>query len=420
MDSKQIVIIGGGAAGSAAAQVLHQSELNLEVVVVGAENRLPYNRTTVNKGLLSGAVSAEDIAMPGMDMPGVHWRIGRTAVRLDTADRSVQLDDGTSIAADAILLAPGATPRNLPGSIIGDASSNRVLSLRNLADTQRLRAMLEDTSRRVLIAGAGLIGTETAGILLAAGADVTLTDPSPLPMQNHLGQTVARWVAEAHAAAGADFRTRTAVSAVQTIGNNLQVTLDSGSQREVDLVLTAFGVTPATQWLADAGVRLQDGPRPGAIIVDGHHRVDGVPGVYAAGDAAAAPGPNGIPVRVEHWGAALSQGRTAATTILNDLGDRPSAPPPAESPSSYSTYVHGTKLTIVGTASGSTREQLVLGEVGAPRFAVSFFDAEDRITGAVGVGGARAVNRLRPFIASGATSSQIDAAGDTAMAGTAL
>lgn len=418
MVSTRILIIGGGAAGSAAAQVLHQSELNLEVVVVGAENRLPYNRTTVNKGLLSGAVSAEDIALPGMDMPGVTWRIGRTAVGLDTADRSVQLDDGTSIATDAILLAPGATPRNLPGSI-DDASRNRVLSLRNLADTQRLRVLLEDTSRRILIAGAGLIGTETAGILLAAGADVTLADPSPLPLQIHLGPTVARWAAEAHAAAGVDFRARTTVSAVQTVGNNLQVTLDGGSQREFDLMLIAFGVTPATQWLADAGVPLQDGPRPGAIIVDEYHRVDGVPGIYAAGDAAAAPGPNGIPVRVEHWGTALSQGRTAATTILKDLGGRPSAPSAAVSPSSYSTYVHGTKLTIVGTASGSTREQLVLGEVGAPRFAVSFFDAEDRITGAVGVGGARAVNRLRPFIASSATSSQIDAAADTATAGTA-
>ncbi|GAB3252448.1 NAD(P)/FAD-dependent oxidoreductase [Arthrobacter pigmenti] len=408
MVRKRILIVGGGGAGSAAAQALQQAEPNVEVVVVGAEDQLPYNRTTVNKGLLSGAVKTEDIGLPGMDLPGVHWQIGRRAVGLNTASRTVELDDGRTIDADAVLLAPGAAPRKLPASVT-DENHTRVVTLRNLADTHRLRELIDETPRRIVIAGAGLIGTETAGVLLGAGCGVTLTDPSSLPMQNQLGATVAEWVARAHSAAGVDFRAASTVSEVRAAGENLRIAFDGGSHLEADILLVSFGVAPATHWLDGSGIPLQGGARPGAILVDGHQRVEGIRGLYAAGDAAAVPGADGIPVRIEHWGVALAQGRSAAAAILNDLEGLPYQPLPASSPTSYSTYVHDTKLTIVGTLSAGVREQFILGDVTSPRFAVAFFDTEDRITGAVGVGGARAVNQLRPFIARRAAASEIDA-----------
>lgn len=414
MMRKRILIIGGGAAGSSAAQALHQSGADLEVTVIGTEDRPPYNRTTVNKGLLSGAVDAEDIVLPAMELPGYTWQLGATARALDPSARTVELASGTTFKADAVLLSTGAKPRALSAAVDGGAG-NRVLSLRSAADTQRLRALaVVDLPGHVVLSGAGLIGTETAGVLLDAGCRVTLTDPSPLPMRRHVGDTIAQWVGASHRAAGVDFRPANTIKKIGTADEALQVSLADGTTLRADVVLASLGVTPATGWLEGSGIPLQQGRRPGAVLVDQDQRVMGVPGIYAAGDAAAVPGPDGIPARVEHWGAAISQGRTAAATILRDLsGEEPGIGPlaPTTPPGvvSYSTYVHGTKLTILGSPSNGVREQFILGDLDAARFAVAFFDAKNRITGAVGVGGARAVNQLRSAIARRAHASEVEA-----------
>ena len=114
MGTTRVLVVGAGAAGSAAATVLAQAAAELEVEIVGAEDRLPYNRTTVNKGLLSGAVDAAGIALPGMDLPGVTWRLGERVVHLDPMNRSVRLAGGEQLTADAVVLAVGARPRRLP------------------------------------------------------------------------------------------------------------------------------------------------------------------------------------------------------------------------------------------------------------------------------------------------------------------
>jgi threonine dehydrogenase-like Zn-dependent dehydrogenase len=118
MGTRRVLVIGAGAAGSAAAAVLLHA-VELDVVVVGEEDRSPFNRTTVNKGLLSGAVDDEGIALPGMDLPGVTWRLGERVVQLDPTARSVRLTDGEQLAADAVVLAVGAQPRRLPLSVEG-------------------------------------------------------------------------------------------------------------------------------------------------------------------------------------------------------------------------------------------------------------------------------------------------------------
>jgi len=158
-------------------------------------------------------------------------------------------------------------------------------------------------------------------------------------------------------------------------------------------------------------------PHDAGVLVDAQQRVIGRPGLYAAGDLAAVPGPDGTPLRVEHWGAALEQGRNAAQALLADLGVLPptEAGPAAATPPvpSYSTYVHATKLTILGWPAAAVAERPVLGRAGDPRFALALIDASERVVGAVGVGGARAVNQLRPLIARRAAASELDADSNT-------
>src|SRR6478609_7978014 len=189
MGTTRVLVVGAGAAGSATATVLAQAAAELEVVIVGAEDRLPYNRTTVNKGLLSGAVDDAGIALPGMDLPRVTWRLGERVVHLDPVNRSVRLAGGEQLSADAVVIAVGARPRRLP---IEDPGGNRMLTLRSADDTARLRDQLTPGAP-VLVVGAGLIGTETSGVLRQAGHAVVLVDAAATPMAPLVGPTVAEW-----------------------------------------------------------------------------------------------------------------------------------------------------------------------------------------------------------------------------------
>jgi 3-phenylpropionate/trans-cinnamate dioxygenase ferredoxin reductase component len=406
VERQRVLVVGAGAAGCAAATALKQGAPRLDVVVVGAEDRLPYNRTTVNKGLLIGAVSDEEVGLPGLKDLGVSWRLGQRVRSVDPSARLVELADGSRVTADAIVLATGANPRPLPAAI-DPAATDRVLTMRTASDSARLREVL--TARpacHVVIAGAGLLGAETAGSLHTVGATVTLVDPAARPLSRQLGATAAGWVHDEHLRAGADLRTGTGVAAVGTAAHAVVVTLDDGETVPADVVVASLGVTPAVEWLRDSGIPVADG-----VPVDAGMRVLDRPGFYAAGDLAAVPGPDGAPIRTEHWGSALAQGRAAATSVLADLGlGEPREQPPALEPPGYSTYVHGTKLTIVGWTHAAVDEVIVHGKVGDQRFTIALLDPDDRITAAVGVGGARVANRLRGLIARRAEIGEVDRA----------
>jgi 3-phenylpropionate/trans-cinnamate dioxygenase ferredoxin reductase subunit len=399
----RVLVVGAGGAGSAAAAALSRAGVGLQVVVVGEEPCMPYNRTTVNKGLLSGAVDDDGVALPGMHLPGVIWRTGSRAVRLDPGARQVTLAGGHRLEADSLIIATGARSRSLPLELSGPVRDH-VLSLRSAQDSARFRARLKDESG-VLIVGAGLIGTETAGVLAADGHLVHLVDATTTPLLRLLGKTVAEWALQAHRAAGVEVRTGTTVTRVLRTGSGaLAVRLSDGATVMPAVVLVALGAVPRTDWLLDSGIGLS---RDGAVAVDPQQRVPGWPRIYAAGDLAAVPGPDGQPARVEHWGAALSQGTAAARAALADLRlADPKDPGPAELPS-YSTYVHGTKLTILGWPQKATGELLLQGAPGDDRFAIALSDQRGCLVAAVGVGGARAVNRIRALLEQQAPVSEL-------------
>ncbi len=256
----------------------------------------------------------------------------------------------------------------------------------------------------VLIAATGLLGSETAGSLRTLGASVSLVDPASRPLSSHLGAAAADWVRGEHLRADVDLRTGTGVAAVDAAGQAVVATLDDGSTVQVDVVVASLGVSPAVDWLRRSGLPVADG-----VPVDAGMRVLDHPGFYAADDLAAVHGPDGALVRTEHWGSALGQGRVASASVLADLG---LAEPADEAlpvvPPGYSTYVHGTKLTIIGWAHAAVDEAVVHGAVGDQRFTIALLDSGGRITAAVGVGGARVANRLRALIARRAHIGEVD------------
>jgi 3-phenylpropionate/trans-cinnamate dioxygenase ferredoxin reductase subunit len=392
MSMKKVVIVGAGPAGTAAAVSLRAHGFAGTVTIVRSEREMPYNRTTVNKGILTGAATAQSIALPETADLDVEWVEPDPAARLDAANRTLFLASGRRLEYSALIISTGAHPR--PAPFAPTAPARGYFELRNLPDAVRLRQRVADHPASVLIIGAGLIGIETAGILAAVGCTVTLSDPSPLPMESRFGRNIAQWIEDRHGAH--EIRLRTGVRALSVSEDEaagLATAFEDGGLHVSDVVISSIGVTPTTDWLAASGLTLEDG-----IVVDHDLRAIGVPGVYAAGDVARIRGA-GTDTRLEHWGAALNQGRIAARSALEDLqGPVASAASANELVPSYSSYVHGTKMTVIGNGRNHTRDVLIHGTVDDERYTVALLDAEDRMLGAIGVGGARVVNRLKPAI----------------------
>jgi 3-phenylpropionate/trans-cinnamate dioxygenase ferredoxin reductase subunit len=392
MSLEKVVIVGGGPAGTTAAVSLRNSGFTGGITVVRSESELPYNRTTVNKGILTGAATADSVSLPEAAHLDVEWLEPDPAVRLDAEKRTLQLASGRRLDYSAVIISTGAHPR--PAAFAPPPSTPGYFELRNLPDALRLRQRVAEQPATVLIIGAGLIGVETAGILAAAGCTVTLSDPSPLPMKARFGRNIAQWIEGSHGDHRVRLRTGVrAVSVTAGRAGSLVTAFDDGGECVADVVISSIGVTPTTGWLADSSLTLEDG-----IVVDHGLRAIGVKGVYAAGDVARIRG-MGTDARLEHWGAAISQGRIAARSALEDLlGPLEVAGGSVELVPSYSSYVHGTKLTVIGNGRSHARDILVHGSPDDERYTVALLDAEDRILAAIGVGGARVVNRLKPAV----------------------
>lgn len=398
-----VVVVGAGAAGASAVTELRRAGYDGPLTVVGAEPLAPYNRTTVNKGLLQGTMTLASVALPVPDDDGTTWLRGVRAVSSDLAARVVRLDDGRELAYDALLVATGASPRPLPVPVDATAA-DRVHVLRTAGQAAELRdglatvAVARGGRARVAVVGAGVLGSELADTLAADGHAVSLLSRADLPMHAALGDTVAGWLRRQQEQA-LHARYGSTVEAVASAGTALRLDLAGAAPLEVDLVVVALGVTPAVGWLAGGALTLDDG-----VVVDPWLRARGATAVYAAGDLAR-PDASPRPSRVEHWGHALAQGAHAGKVIAHDLGVADD-PGPFTAARSFATRLHGKAVNVLGSRAAADREVVLAGDVADSAVTVAFVDASDRVCGAVSLGSPKVANRLRPVVAAGGTLEQ--------------
>ena len=301
-----IVIIGGGAAGVAAAEMLRRRGYDGPVTLISADADPPVDRPNLSKDFLAGEAQDDWIPLWPHDFYAEHridLLLDRRVAAIDTVNRVVRFADGSEQPFGALLIATGADPVRLP---IQCAQDDQVRYLRSFADS---RAIVEraSTAAHVVVAGASFIGLEVAASLRARGIAVDVVAPEATPLERVLGPDVGRFVQGLHEAHGVTFHLGQTVARI----DGRTVSLSDGSAIDCDFVVVGAGVRPAVSLAEQAGLAMDRG-----ILVNEYLETS-APGVFAAGDVARWPDPHtGDRIRVEHWVVAERQGQTAACNIL--------------------------------------------------------------------------------------------------------
>ena len=301
-----IVIVGGGAAGVAAAEMLRREGYDGTLTMISADADPPVDRPNLSKDFLAGEAQDDWIPLWPNDFyveQRIELVLGRRVSSIDPTNRTVRLDDGSDRSYGSLLLATGAEPVRLK---IPGADEDQVRYLRTFADS---RAIVERaaTAKHVVVVGASFIGLEVAASLRARGIDVDVVAPGSAPRERVLGVEVGQFVRSVHASRGVTFHLGQTVAQV----DGRKVTLSGGATLDSDFVVMGVGVKPALAIAEQAGLAMDRG------ISVNEYLETSAPGIFAAGDVARWPDAHtGERIRVEHWVVAERQGQVAARNML--------------------------------------------------------------------------------------------------------
>lgn len=300
----QVVVVGAGLGGLRAAESLRGQ--GFDVMVIGDEPHLPYNRPPLSKESLKGGVEVEELHFRRKH-DDIDWRLGASATGCSLASRVVYVDDA-AYTFDGLVIASGIRPRHLP------VPGPQPPVLRTAEDSLALRERLTPGAS-LLVVGAGFIGCEVAATARQLGCEVTVTAYDAEPMLRPLGPELGAAMKAHHEAHGVTFHLGQGVSEFHKDG----VTLADGTRLAADVVIEAVGSVPNVEWLHGNGLNLEDG-----VLTDNLMRVvqpakgDGsdVP-VVAVGDIARFPNPrfDDVPRRIEHWNLPTETGKRAGQTL---------------------------------------------------------------------------------------------------------
>ena len=380
-DRRTFVIVGGGLAGGKAVEALRAEGFDDRLVLVSAEAELPYERPPLSKSYLAGESTAAEARVNDEAFYAEHdveLQLGRTVTRLDPGAHRVELDDGSSLDYDRLLLATGAVPRRPP---IDGADLPDVHVLRTIAHSDTLRGLLRP-GVRLAIVGAGWIGCEVAATARGLGADVTLLEQAENPLEAVLGPQLGAFFASVHRSHGVDLITGASVAAIEP---GLRVRLADGATIECDAVLIGVGVAPATALAEQAGLELENG-----IVCDERLRTSAAD-VFAAGDVAAAAHPRyGRRIRVEHWANAGEQGTHVAKSMLGS--DEPYDALPF-----FFTDQYDLGMEYLGHHDPSDR-LVIRGDLDGARFQAFWIGADGRVTAGMHVNDWDATDPIRALL----------------------
>lgn len=382
---RRLVVVGASLAGLRAAEAARASGFDGQVVLLGDETHLPYDRPPLSKEFLgSGHEPGFRTRDHLVDELGIELRLGERARGLDVAAGTV-LTGGDEVPYDALVIATGARARTLPtaGGLRG------VHSLRTLDDARAIRDALDAGARTVVI-GAGFIGAEIASSARARGLEATIVEAAPTPLVRAVGAEMGAALGDLHRANGVDLICDARVDALLGDDRVEGVLLADGRRLPADLVVVGIGSQPNTEWLAGTGLRLDDG-----VVCDTTLRTD-LPGIYAAGDVARwFNAATGTEQRLEHWTSAAEQGAVAARNACfpEDATDY------ATVPYFWSDW-YGNRIQFVGSTAAD-EVVVVDGDPAAAGRWVALYRRDERCVGALAVNAPAEIMKHRGRIGAG-------------------
>ncbi|WP_405691848.1 NAD(P)/FAD-dependent oxidoreductase [Streptomyces sp. NBC_01185] len=375
-----VLVVGASAAGLTTAEALRRKGYEGRLTLLGGELHPPYDRPPLSKQVLAGARSPDTVRLRTSDVLDAELLLGDPAAGLDPRTRTVRTASGRELSADAVVVATGLRPRTLPGA--QDTAGVHVL--RTLDDALALRSDLL-VSRRAVVVGEGVLGSEIAATARSMGLDVTLAGPRPAPMLGQLGPLAAGLLAELHTGNGVRLRLGGAVAGLEAAGGRVTgVRLGTGEVLPADVVVVAIGAEPATGWLAGSGLRVDDG-----LVCDSRCRA--AEGIYAVGDVAAWHHELlDTTMRLENRTNATEQALVVADNILG--ADRPYVPVPY-----FWTDQFDARIQAHGRPGPDAEATVVDGDLAGGRFVLRYA-RDGRVTGVVGWNMPRQARLRRPEI----------------------
>lgn len=385
MTAPGLVVVGAGLAGLRAVEGARRAGYTGSITLVGDEAEDPYDRPPLSKAFLTGATEVRRLRTADSlrDELDVTVRLGAGVTALDSVGRTVVLD-GDELPYESLVLATGSTARRLDLPHLAG-----VHTLRTHADALALRDAIEPGSR-VVVVGAGFIGSEVACSATAMGAEVTVLEAAPVPLVRGVGEQMGAALLDVHRRHGVHVRCGTGVEAFTGTDRVQGVRLADGEVVPADVVVVGVGATPATDWLAGSGLTLADG-----VVCDA--TLAAAPGVYAAGDIARWHNPLFDRfMRLEHWTAAAEQGAIAGRNAAD-----PAAAVACEIVPYFWSDWAGDWIQLVGVPDAD--EVLVVSGSAASGDLLALYRTGDRVTGALGVNQRRAILKVRGQIAAHAS-----------------
>ena len=385
---EKIVVIGAGLAGAKAVEQLRARGFAGSLTLIGNESDAPYDRPPLSKEYLAGTAKFEEALIHPLKWyqdKNIELKLGTTATKIDTAERTVTLGDGSTLNYDALILATGSSSRrtDIPGS---DATG--VLYLRNREDSDAIREAATK-GKQFTIIGGGWIGLEVAAVVRSAGAEVTVLELDHLPLARIIGDEAAQVFAKMHRDHGVDLHTNAEAAEILVEDGHVSgVALKDGTVVPADTVLVGIGAIPNISLAKEAGLSIE----AGGVAVDSFLRSSD-PAIFAVGDIAAHDHPLlKSRIRVEHWATALNQPKAVAKTLVGEETEY------SELPYFY-TDQYDLGMEYIGSVPRGTEPEVIIrGDLDSREFIVFYLDEDGLILAVMAVNIWDVIDVVKPLI----------------------